>query len=269
MRGSALGKPGGKPYDQRMSPPLPIALNVRSYGRDSGADRHDFAQLVLPLAGSLAIDIAGREGRLDPCQAAFVDRDTRHSQASDKPNRSLILDFDPATIAPEVVDRLSERPFLPLTPAAGKLIDFMGLLLADGGTHTHTVELWAPLLFDALASALPAQRSRLGILLAAMEAQPGFAWTTATMAMRAGVSVSRLHALFREELDSTPRTYLSRIRLRHVREGLARSDHSIAKLAFRNGYADQSALTRAMRLATGMTPAAYRHLARETVHKKQ
>lgn len=251
-----------------MPPPLPIALNVRSYGRDSGADRHDFAQLVLPLAGSLTIDIAGREGRLDPCHAAFVDCGTRHSQTSDKPNRSLIIDFDPATIAPEIADRLVQRPFMPLTPATNKLIDFMGLMLADGSTNAHTVQLWAPLLFDALASALPTQRSRLGILLAAMEAEPGFAWTTATMATRAGLSVSRLHALFREELNSTPRAYLSGIRLAHVREGLARSDRSIAELAFRNGYADQSALTRAMRLATGMTPAAYRRLARETTHKE-
>jgi len=83
------------------------------------------------------------------------------------------------------------------------------------------------------------------------------------MATQAGVSVSRLHDLFRAELDTTPHAWLAEVRLRRVREGLAGSDLSIAELAYRSGYADQSTLTRAMRRATGMTPAAYRRRSRE------
>jgi AraC-like DNA-binding protein len=72
------------------------------------------------------------------------------------------------------------------------------------------------------------------------------------------MSVSRLHSLFREDLESTPHAWLSQVRLGRVQHWLATTNLSIAELAYRGGYADQSALTRAMRNATGLTPAAYR-----------
>jgi AraC-like DNA-binding protein len=87
------------------------------------------------------------------------------------------------------------------------------------------------------------------------------------MAAHAGVSVSRLHALFRAELDSTPAAWLWGRRLDCVRQWLVGSDRPIAELAFRAGFADQSALTRALRRATGMTPAAYRRRAQEAQPK--
>ena len=51
-------------------------------------------------------------------------------------------------------------------------------------------------------------------------------------------------------------------RIGHVRKWLAESDLPIADLALRAGYADQSALTRAMQRLTGLTPAAYRRQTR-------
>jgi AraC-like DNA-binding protein len=105
--------------------------------------------------------------------------------------------------------------------------------------------------------------------MAAIEAEPGLPWTTVTMAERAKLSVSRLHTLFRTELDTTPRAWLAEVRLRRVSEWLRQSDRSIAELAYRGGFADQSALTRAMRRKTGLTPAAYRRQNRETGPKRQ
>ncbi|MCD9006926.1 hypothetical protein LDO31_11900 [Luteimonas sp. XNQY3] len=52
--------------------PSPIA--IRSYGADSTVDRHDFAQIVLPLAGELAMDLESahrhRDLRADAAGAA-------------------------------------------------------------------------------------------------------------------------------------------------------------------------------------------------------
>jgi len=257
-----VGKPAGIGYKSGMSAHPTLSIDIRSYGEDQGADRHDFAQLVLPLSGTLIMDIAGREGGLDPSRAAFVDTGAPHTQASDRPNRSLILDLPPAMLDPEIAERLVRAPYRTLSPAAGKLVDYMGLLAASGQASTPTLRLWVPLLLDTLVQVAPRPPSRLAALLAGIEAEPGLAWSTATMAERAGVSVSRLHALFRSEFDTTPHAWLSDTRLKRVREWLARSDRSIAELAYRAGYADQSALTRAMRQATGLTPAAYRRQSR-------
>ncbi|MDQ1077619.1 helix-turn-helix transcriptional regulator [Pseudoroseomonas cervicalis] len=152
----------------------------------------------------------------------------------------------------------------PLGREAASLIGYMGLSLSRDRARPETVAQWMPLLLDALSGGGAAPGARLAGLLAALEAEPFAPWTAAGMAARAGLSVSRLHALFRAELDSTPRAWLAGLRLGRVREWLAGSRLSIAEIAHRGGYADQSALTRAMRRATGLTPAAYRRQAQES-----
>jgi hypothetical protein len=101
-------------------------LHVRSYGADTGADRHTYAQLVLPLGGAVLLDIEGRQDRLDPLRGACIAPGAWHAQRGVGSNESLILDIDPATLAHPAWDRLFERPFMPLGPGARKLVEFMG-----------------------------------------------------------------------------------------------------------------------------------------------
>ena len=42
-----------------------IGIEARSYDERHIPDRHDFAQLVLPLTGLVQLDIAGQQGKLD------------------------------------------------------------------------------------------------------------------------------------------------------------------------------------------------------------
>lgn len=238
------------------------SIAVRSYGRQSTADTHDFAQIVLPLAGELTMDIAGREAMVDRKVAAYVDAGSRHDQVSDGINRSLILDLHPRDLDAMTADRLASRPFTSLTPEATNLIDYMGALLARERLLPHKLHLWVPLLVDALLGDEPQLSSRLAGLRAAVEENLSKNWTVENMAERVGVSASRLHAIFQETLGKSPRVWLTDLRLERVCRLLSSTDLSIAELAYRFGYADQSALTRAMRKATGMTPAAYRRQAR-------
>jgi len=246
-----------------------VDLHLRSYGQVRTSDRHDFAQLVLPVSGTLLLEVAGREGRLDPLRAAFVAPQAWHSQCSASPNRSLILDLDLATVAPGAGERLREQPFPALGPAARKLVEFMGILAGGGNVAPQVLQGWVPLLLDTLALDAPAPRSRLAALLARIELEPGLPWSTESMARAAGLSVSRLHALFREEQGSTPHAWLLALRLARVRDWLAHTEAPIAELALRAGFSEQSALTRALRQATGMTPAAYRRQCRESASKAQ
>lgn len=236
----------------------PFTVSVRSYGQKSSVHWHDFAQLVLPLSGSLAIDIAGAQGLLDRRLAAYVEPGRRHAQESHSANRSLILEFDPSELQPKLAERWARRPLLELTADINSLTEYMDLSIAKGSTQGSRVRLWASLLFDAFLGDEPAANSRLAVLLSRIDAEPASPWTAASMAAIAGVSVSRLHALFREELDTTPRGWIRDLRLGRVKEWLATTRLSIAEIAYRVGYADQSALTRALREATGLTPAAYR-----------
>ena len=222
--------------------------------------RHDHVQVVLPVVGRLEIEIAGRGGRLDTGRAAFVAPGADHVQAGDGANRFLIIDCEQADLGEAAVERMRREVFLPISPAARRLIEFVDL--SGGSMSSTTAWRCTPLLLEALLD-VPQALSRLEILRRRMELEPGLDWSVPAMAQVAGVSPSRLHALFRAELDRTPQQLLSEIRLRAVQDGLARSTASIAELAFKAGYSDQSALTRAMRRATGLTPGAYRRRHRQ------
>ena len=83
------------------------------------------------------------------------------------------------------------------------------------------------------------------------------------MARAAHMSVSSLHRAFRDELQTTPLAWLTDVRLRWVCGQLATTTLPIAQLAMLAGYADQSALTHAMRRAMDITPMAYRRRERQ------
>lgn len=253
-----------------------VALHVRSYGAPDVADRHPFAQLVLPLEGMLELEIGGRGVRADPLHGAVVAPGAWHAQRGPVPNRSLIVDIDAGNVGIALAHgpwaRLLERPCAPLDAAARKLVEFMGIMAARsvpadgsaGGIPAALLVGWTPLLLDTLCAAAPQPRSRLAALLARVEAAPGQPWSVDAMARSVGVSVSRLHALFREQLDAAPHAWLQGVRLARACAWLADTERPIAEIALAAGFSEQSALTRAMRRALGTTPAAYRRGARET-----
>jgi len=238
------------------APLLPLSL--RSYGTDSVVHRHAHVQIVLAIQGQMEIEVGGRGNCLDLTRAAFVAPDVDHAQSAQGPNRFLVLDCPLDEIGDAAAERLQSQTFLPVSPALRRLIEFIDLSCAGVALSEPLARHCTPLLLAALTTAQSVIRPRLGALLARIEAAPEQAWTAAHMAHVVNLSVSRLHALFRAELQQTPQQWLSALRLRRVREMLAGSDLPLAQLALCAGYADQSALTRAMRRATGMTPAAYR-----------
>lgn len=252
-----------------MTPQPSCELHLRSYDRVHWGDRHDFAQLVLPLHGAVLLDIEERRGRLDPLHGAVVAPGAWHAQSSQAANHSLIVDVDGAAFGHGPWQDLMERPFVMLGPAARKLVEFMGLMARDAAPPRALVQGWAPLLLDTLSLATPRASSRLSALLARIEAAPGLAWTTESMARAANLSVSRLHAVFREELDSSPHAWLLACRLDCARSLLAGSRRGIADIAQACGFSDQTSLTRAMRRADGTTPAAYRRASLENVSRMQ
>lgn len=235
-----------------------LALHQRSYGALQDPDRHTYAQLVLPVAGEVRLEIEGRAGRLDPLHGALVAPGAWHAQCSTVGNRSLILDVGADAITHGVWQRLLDQPFMTFSPAARKLIDYLGMMSEQQATPPTVLQGWLPLLLDTLALAAPQPVSRLAALLARVEGEPGLPWSTESMARCAGVSVSRLHALFREELGSTPHAWLQQQRLQYACNWLAGRGRTVAEIALAAGFADQSALTRAMRNAMDTTPAAYR-----------
>ena len=221
---------------------MSIRIDFLSYEGERNNERHPHAQFVLPIAGELEISIGGAEGRLTPSCAAFVAPGVPHSQLATVSNAFLIVNCDLAECGVPAAEQLAEQIFLPVSEATRHLIGFAELS-RDRFSQPGTTQCWMPLLLNSFLERPVCRPSRLAVLERLIDAHPGAPWTVGEMARRIGISPSRLHALSRSEW-------------------LAESDLPIADLALRAGYADQSALTRAMQRLTGLTPAAYRRQTR-------
>ena len=75
-----------------------------------------------------------------------------------------------------------------------------------------------------------------------------------------GVSASVLHERFRLITGHAPIEYLQSVRLDEAERLLRASRLSIAEIALRVGFSDQTALTRALKRRRGVTPGAVRRV---------
>ncbi len=235
-----------------------VSVDLRSYRDETPDERHSFVQIVLPVAGQLEIDVCGLQERLSPSKGVLVHKNTSHTQTSNVVNRSLVVDMDEQTVGADILDKFSSGPFIDLSPRTTRLTQYMHSMMQNGEENAKAAQAWAPMLVESLACETPDVTSRLSALKALVEIDPFIPWSLERMADHADISVSRLHAIFREQFDETPHFWLSDIRMEKICALLAGSSLPIAEIADRAGFSDQTALTRAMKGAKGTTPAAYR-----------
>ncbi|MGE6331741.1 helix-turn-helix domain-containing protein [Stenotrophomonas sp. NPDC077659] len=223
-------------------------FHLRHYGQATGLDRHDYAQWVLPLQGELQFELEGRGGRLDLLQGAFVAAGEAHDQVARGPNGFVIVDCGPGVLDDLTHEHLSRQRWLHLPLGLRQQLAQVQV--------TGSVPQLLPQLLRLFAPA--GSGARLQGLCALLQAAPGQAWPVARMAAFAGVSGSRLHAVFQREFGLSPHAWLSASRLRWAKHALLTSAAPISDIALAAGYSEQSALTRALRRETGLTPTAWR-----------
>ena len=85
-----------------------------------------------------------------------------------------------------------------------------------------------------------------------------------TLAAMAHLSVSQFDCKFKRVFQITPQQFILRVRVDAASQALANSDQSVAGIALKAGFYDQSYFTKQFRVQTGMTPTAYRRKYRQT-----
>lgn len=99
---------------------------------------------------------------------------------------------------------------------------------------------------------------RLGVVISLMTRRLGEPVANAEMAKAAGMSARAFERSFQREYGLPPQQYLKRLRIQTACRLLVDTRESIAVIAQRCGFADQSHLTREFRRVTKATPGAYR-----------
>lgn len=240
-------------------------VTIRRYLAESTIHRHDHHQIVLPYIGNLELEADGRGGIVKHGIGAFIVTGTKHAFLAKGTNGFLIIDLPCAGGSDQLAALFERKVFFPIDAPVQGLMDYATATLEQNPSFAIS-EQWAPLLADSLAPKCAVfcspETNALRRATRFMRSNASKPIRVRDIAAEAGLSITRLHLLFRQHYGQSPHAALTQYRVELARWLLTQTSLSVAEIAVRTGHADQSALTRRFREALGVTPAALRRAAR-------
>jgi AraC-like DNA-binding protein len=243
-------------------------VSIRSYLEESMLHQHDYHQIVLPHLGHLELEVAGHGGFVVNGTGAMIGAGAPHAFRAKGANSFLVVDLPLHVVAAERLTRYCDekRAFFPITPSTQGLVDYAVATFGRAKPSRANLSRWSSLLTDSLEqdrSVEPCTETlALNRAMAFLRRHACESIRVTDVAAAAGLSVTRFHTTFRKRYGQSPHAALMQLRIDAARQLLIGSNLPIAEIAARTGHADQSALTRRLRLALGVTPAALRRTAR-------
>ncbi|MDP9502388.1 AraC family transcriptional regulator [Pseudomonas protegens] len=238
---------------------MTISVAQRSYSGEVELHAHDYPQIVLPQFGSMEIEVEGRAGRVDWSQGVLIHPSARHSFLSQNQNRFLVLDLPDS----DSLDTLQPETFFTIGPALRHLLEYARHNPAIAAESDLTVKAWSSLVLSSLSIKQPPPPRQQALSRALNHIQKNLSspLSAHTIALAAGISERQLYLLFERYMGCSPFAHITQLRLNCAIEMLSTSHLPISEIAQRVGYADQSALTHALKKARQLTPGTLRRQA--------
>nr|WP_286822701.1 AraC family transcriptional regulator [Legionella sp. 39-23] len=230
-------------------------VDLRSYHTESCSHAHDFAQLVLPLAGSMELEAGHYSGVVDHHVGVFIAPNERHCFAGSQGNLFLVVDV----ASPKDLFKEHRSHAFNLTTSIKKLIQFAHHYLADNEGDFFTDSLMNQLLVHFATKSLSFESD--DIVLKAKN------WIDFYFAERVNVnkvaqhchlSVSQLQRRFKQSLGCSIAEYWRFKKLSQAKQLLSAQHLSIEAIAFAVGYENLPAFSRRFSTVFGESPSQWR-----------
>jgi AraC-like DNA-binding protein len=233
-------------------------LEIRRY---AGGDRHrhDYHQFLVPLKGSMRIDIEGRSDVVSSHCLAVIPQESVHDFLPSLDCNMFVLDVEAATLAtgalPDILK--SEGPIVArLEPWLWRLFRQLGAEVEADTRRANDVARLALTGLELVRPAAPGRPADQRILAAANG--PGET-SVAEMAQSAGFGQSQFHALFRATMGQSPKQFRLRKLLDRAVNRLVTTSDPISEIAYDLGYQNVSSFNRLFRQRFGVTPSEFRN----------
>lgn len=236
-----------------------LILELRSYSGETRAHRHDFHQLVMPVSGSLSMDIEGCEGAVSETGLALISAGSKHQFAGAGNNCFVVADV-PAALAPE----LEKLPaFVALDPPLRQYLRFLHEQLRaqspSASSQRHMLLLLIELLKERYGQA-PGLDRRVATLRDFIDQNFQQQLPQARLATVANLSVRQMNAVFRRDLGMTPQQYLLEKRMQLAWQLLSASRMQVQQVAMQVGFATLSGFSDRFRRHFGISPRHFRRI---------
>lgn len=236
---------------------MPNSLSIRSYTRQKRGHTHPFPQLVLPLRGSIRLDIEGAyEGKVTPGECVMIQTGTLHYFTADEQAKFVVVDLD---CLPENLEHSTVSVFSISSPLMNYLL-FIEAQLSYQRNPTMEQQMFA-LFFQLLGEQRMFKQldSRVRNVLDYMEAHLSDALTIDDLAKIACLSATQLKVLFKKQTNHSVMQYLTKLRMERANALLLNTDYPMPVVAEKVGYQDPSAFSRRFSRHFGLSPSQVSH----------
>ena len=219
-------------------------LYLKSYLPDTDTHHHSFHQLVLPVAGSLSLEIGHRAGEVNAQQAAVICANQNHAFEGLGENQFIVANI-PIALAPA----FAELPaFIQLDDNLKRYLGFLQGQLTPNSSAKHSLLerqmiLLLVQLLDDSHSAKPQYDKRIETARAYLEKYFFHRQALREAANHAGISMRHLRTLFSKYYSLAPSQYLLELRMQAAWQLLQHSSLSVQLVAERCGYSSMSAFS--------------------------
>ncbi|CAM2949400.1 AraC family transcriptional regulator [Legionella steigerwaltii] len=230
-------------------------VDLRSYHTESCSHSHEFAQLVLPLAGSMELEVGHYSGVVNHHVGVFIAPNERHCFAGSQENLFLVVD-----VASQ--NGLSEEHgshVFNLTTSIKKLMQFTHHYLASHEGDFFTDSLINQLLIHFATKSFSPELDRM-VIKAKNWIDFYFAEhvNVNKVAQHCHLSVSQLQRRFKQSLGCSIAEYWRFKKLNQAKQLLASKHLSIEAIAFAVGYENLPAFSRRFSMVFGESPSQWR-----------
>lgn len=241
-------------------------LDVRNY-TSGGKHVHDYAQVLVPVAGSMQLAIEGASHTIAANRLALIPTHAEHLFEPGRTCRMLVLDIE-ARRAEASLALLRDRP-----PGTAVIAPWLWRLLRqiaeDVAREPERAADAAKLALTTLDVAArgsethdaPQARDRLPLVLDTLSAAPR-RQRVESLAREAALSRSHFYMRFRATTGTSPKRYQLARTLERAAERLTTSNDPIGVIAHEAGYESVSSFNRIFKRHFGSAPGAFRKLGR-------
>ena len=232
------------------------SIEIIAYQDTAQPHKHNHTQIVLPLQGSLMLDIENAQRLVTAGQACLISTDHCHAHLAKEDNRCLVIN----DLACWNKDINSKDAFITLSPQAQAYLPFLSSMVKHNSNplaQAHALQL-VEFLLPIPKEIIYQGDKRIEQAKRHFDENFRTPYAIEELAQQVHLSHSQLTILFKRYLGMTPKQYLIKRRLEQAKTLLTTTTKGLEEIALAVGLHDASALSRLFVKQHGSTPGQYR-----------